>query len=174
MCFYWSCEHAKSCSSVLLLILVFGNISGILLILRIEFLALVYLVVYVGAIAVLFLFVIMMLDIRVVELSPFTFNYFGLSTLLLCLFAIELALIFSKFKGHIYMHYDLIDPTGNINVLGEYLFTFGAIPFILAGFVLLIAMLGAILLTLHHNDLTKRQSILKQEARQLTTTILVK
>jgi len=162
--------------SVLALIIVFGSVAGIMLLLGAEFLAIVYLVVYVGAIAVLFLFVVMMLNVRIVELSSGAINYLPLGALLVMILGLlittPLLQIFPEdFPTHVHKPINLLDPASNIMVLGQYLFTYEVVSFILGGLILLIAMLGAILLTLTHEQDVRRQDIFAQKARSLVDSV---
>jgi len=159
--------------AVLFLIMVFINVASILLLFGLEFLAFVYIMVYVGAIAVLFLFVVMMLDITTsieIEKHPFFILFVFLG---FCLFACELGLsVQSTFslREPIYLYYapvpysltDLIDVPSNLAAIGVLLFTKNFFPFLLSTIILLIAMLGAILLTLAHSQGVRRTDIYLQ------------
>jgi len=154
--------------SVLLLVSVFINISAILLILKIEFLAFVYIVVYIGAIAVLFLFVVMMLNIRPnIRSQNSSFVFIWMLGILITIELItfqsnsffDTALSPFNFQPLIY------DSPTNLNVIGTFLFTYGALPFLLSGFILLVAMCGAILLTLSHSEGIRRQVIGEQNQK---------
>jgi NADH-quinone oxidoreductase subunit J len=159
--------------AILLLILVFINITAILLLLEFEFLALVYLVVYVGAIAVLFLFVVMMLNIKLTELTASELNYLPLNAFILLFLMVEVAfLVYSTFHPSLSpnaQHYvsfiSYLDAFSNIEVLGQALFLFYYLPFFLTGFILLLAMIGSIFLTLYHQTNVRRQSITSQILR---------
>jgi len=159
--------------SILCLILVFVNVTGILLLLGLEFLAMVYVVVYVGAIAVLFLFVVMMLNIKLVEARASELNYLPLNAFVLLLFGSELSyLVYSTFhpmlSGHKYEYLSFvqyIDAFSNMESLGMALYTFYFLPFFLVGFVLLVAMIGSISLTLYHQSGIRRQLISVQKTR---------
>jgi NADH-quinone oxidoreductase subunit J len=159
--------------SVLFLIMVFINVSCILLLFGLEFLAFVYLMVYVGAIAVLFLFVVMMLDITTstkTEKHPF----FILAVFIVfCLLACELGLSVRgsfSLREPIYFYYapvpysltDLVDAPSNLAAIGVLLFTKNFFPFLLSTSILLVSMLGAILLTLAHSQGVRRTDIYLQ------------
>jgi len=156
--------------AVLLLVLVFANITGILLILEAEFLALVFLVVYIGAIAVLFLFVVMMLNIKLVELTTSVFNYLPLNAFVLLIIALQtsyfLYLTFYPWQPEASISFlsfiNYLDSFSNISIIGQALFLFYFFPFLLTGLVLLIAMIGSILLTLSHQLSVRRQSFFVQ------------
>jgi len=162
--------------AVLLLILVFASSASILLILGAEFLALVFLVVYLGAIAVLFLFVVMCLNIKFVELNSSQFNYLPINTLAISIVALHISyLIYST----LYIKYDInfssycefinyLDSYSNIQIIGQSLFLFYFFPFLLVGLLLMVAMIGVILLTLSHYKIIKRQVILMQNLRRIS------
>jgi NADH:ubiquinone oxidoreductase subunit 6 (subunit J) len=145
-----------------------------------DFLALIFLVVYVGAIAVLFLFVVMMLNIRIVELTTDALNYLPMSALLS--FGIVTQSIYFIYNGLSLDHLqpqmtliyytrwvDWIDSFNNIDLIGQVLFTFNPFPFILTGFILLVAMLGSIIITLSHRAGVRRQSFFLQNERKALT-----
>jgi NADH-quinone oxidoreductase subunit J len=160
--------------SVLSLILTFLSCSAILLILEAEFLAIMFIVVYVGAIAVLFLFVVMMLDIKQKKNSS-SFNWLSLFGIFLCsiIFSEIFMVIETNFKvigefSNIYISPSttlIIDPLANLEALGQLLYTHYFIYFLLAGLILLVAMIGAIVLTMQLNRKVRRQVIFKQVAR---------
>ena len=126
--------------SVLFLILAFVNASGLFMLMGAEFLAMILVVVYVGAVAVLFLFVIMMLDVDFTELREGFLEYLPIGLVIGAIFLAELLLVAVLYTK--YIHY-----------------------FQLAGIVLLVAMIGAIVLTLRHKVKVKRQDINVQNAR---------
>ena len=155
--------------SVLYLILAFVNASGLFVLLGAEFLAMILVVVYVGAVAVLFLFVIMMLDVDFTELREGFLQYMPIGLVIGGIFLFELLLTVS---------YWVINPTttrtitaaiptnvSNTEALGLVLYTKYVHYFQLAGMVLLVAMIGAIVLTLRHKASVKRQDINVQNAR---------
>jgi NADH-quinone oxidoreductase subunit J len=155
--------------SVLFLILAFVNASGLFILLGAEFLAMILVVVYVGAVAVLFLFVIMMLDVDFAELREGFLEYLPIGLLIGGIFLLELLLVVGGW---------IINPTvtksitaaipaniSNTEALGLVLYTKYIHYFQLAGLVLLVAMIGAIVLTLRHKANVKRQDINVQNAR---------
>ena len=152
----------------------------ILLSLGVEFLGLIYIVVYVGAIAVLFLFIVMMLNIRVVELGENLVKYIPIGGIILVVFFIEVYYIFKIdfFVGKL----DLlsmnwlgeIDGISNLVLLGDLLYTHYSVVFIVSGLVLLLAMIGTIVLTLHHEVNVKRQEVYKQVGRNYLSTVKLK
>ena len=155
--------------SVLYLILAFVNASGLFALMGAEFLAMILVVVYVGAVAVLFLFVIMMLDVDFTELREGFLQYMPIGLVIGGIFLFELLLTVS---------YWVINPTTpkaitaaiptnvtNTEALGLVLYTKYIHYFQLSGMILLVAMFGAIVLTLRHKVSVKRQDINVQNAR---------
>ncbi|SRR5579885_344403 len=156
--------------SVLFLILAFFNAAALFVLLGAEFLAMILVVVYVGAVAVLFLFVVMMLDIDFEELKKGAQAYVLPGAGVGVLLALELVLLVA-----INWHIAPVAPgvaeatmpahVTNTEALGRILYTNYVYYFQLAGLVLLIAMIGAIVLTLRHRTGVRRQSIRQQVAR---------
>ncbi|CAL77927.1 NADH-quinone oxidoreductase chain J (NADH dehydrogenase I, chain J) (NDH-1, chain J) [Bradyrhizobium sp. ORS 278] len=155
--------------SVLYLILAFVNASGLFVLMGAEFLAMILIVVYVGAVAVLFLFVIMMLDVDFTELREGFLQYMPIGLVIGGIFLFELLLTVS---------YWVINPSTpkaitaaiptnvtNTEALGLVLYTKYVHYFQLSGMILLVAMIGAIVLTLRHKASVKRQDINVQNAR---------
>ena len=155
--------------SVLYLILAFVNASGLFVLMGAEFLAMILVVVYVGAVAMLFLFVIMMLDVDFTELREGFLQYMPIGLVIGGIFLFELLLTVS---------YWVINPTTpkaitaaiptnvtNTEALGLVLYTKYIHYFQLSGMILLVAMIGAIVLTLRHKVSVKRQDINVQNAR---------
>jgi NADH-quinone oxidoreductase subunit J len=164
--------------SVLFLILAFVNAAALFVIAGAEFLAMILIVVYVGAVAVLFLFVVMMLDVDFVELRQGFLSYLPFGTVLGAVFLFELISV-----GVFW----IISPTApkalsspiaanitNTQALGLVLYTRYVYYFEVAGLVLLVAMIGAIVLTLRHKVNVKRQSIAAQNARTKATAIEIR
>ncbi len=196
--------------SVLFLILVFFNAAGLLILLKLDFFAMIFLVVYVGAIAVLFLFVVMMLNIKLNEINEKKLRYLPVGGLLGILFLFEIFLIvdndlvpafkidnsnFLKFYNAIELldgknstiqyekflslnehlqftnWYSILDTVPNIQAIGMLVYTYYFYFFLLASLILLVAMIGAIVLTMHKNIHVKRQEVFKQNTRELNKTI---
>jgi len=162
--------------SVLLLILCFFNAAGLMLILGAEFLALIMVIVYVGAVAVLFLFVVMMLDVNFEQLRQgFTkFLPFGLGVggVLLA----QLIFVFSSWPNLIASpRQPMPDPTQvtNTEALGRIIYTDYFYIFQISGLILLVAMIGAIVLTQRARGDVRRQSISNQVARRPKDVITV-
>jgi NADH-quinone oxidoreductase subunit J len=161
---------------VLFLILAFFNAAAILFLFHAEFLGLVFIIVYVGAIAILFLFVIMMLNIKinnnrsVFDLinSNFLFVIFALISLLLSPYLI-FSNVFNAEDLFILQQntnpFLLIDSLNNIDIMGQALFNYYLVAFLLAGIILLIALVGAIVLTLRFNHSETSQLVNRQLAR---------
>jgi NADH-quinone oxidoreductase subunit J len=166
--------------SVLFLILAFVNASGLFLLLGAEFLAMILIVVYVGAVAVLFLFVVMMLDVDFAELREGFLQYLPAGTLVGCIFLAELLLVVATWTfgpgipTAITAPIPPADAVSNTMALGLVLYTRYVYFFQIAGLVLLVAMIGAIMLTLHHRQRVKRQDISRQNARSKATAIEIK
>ena len=156
--------------SVLFLILAFFNAAGLFILLQAEFLAMLLVVVYVGAVAVLFLFVVMMLDINFVELREGFQKY---RTLGIVIGIILLAELFTTFFQLTSDSGALPEATGVHNTvqLGRVLYTEYVYLFQLAGLILLVAMIGAIALTLRSRPGVKRQNISTQNSRRREDTV---
>ncbi|OAE97341.1 NADH:ubiquinone oxidoreductase subunit J [Bradyrhizobium centrolobii] len=155
--------------SVLYLILAFVNASGLFVLMGAEFLAMMLIVVYVGAVAVLFLFVIMMLDVDFIELREGFIEYLPVGLVIGGIFLFELLLTvgFWVINPGVAKTITAAIPTNvsNTEALGLVLYTRYIHYFQLAGMVLLVAMIGAIVLTLRHKANVKRQDINVQNAR---------
>jgi NADH-quinone oxidoreductase subunit J len=159
--------------SVLFLILAFFNAAGLFVLLGAEFLAMILVVVYVGAVAVLFLFVVMMLDIDFAELKRGAMQYIvpGAGVGLLLLFEIGVLVGLNwKIPAGAVPH---ATPAGmtNTEALGHVLYTDYVYYFQIAGLVLLVAMIGAIVLTLRQRPGVRKQSIAAQNARTPATAM---
>ena len=157
--------------SVLFLILAFFNASGLFMLMGAEFLALILIVVYVGAVAVLFLFVVMMLDVDFVEMREGFLQYLPIGGVIGAILAIELILVFTSLSLDTGTGAAAVQPipdmaeTSNIKAIGDLLYTKYVFFFQLSGIILLIAMIGAIVLTLSHRTDIKRQNIAEQVDR---------
>lgn len=155
--------------SVLYLILAFVNASGLFVLMGAEFLAMILIVVYVGAVAVLFLFVIMMLDVDFLELREGFIQYLPVGVVIGGIFLFELLLTVGAWviNPSVSKNITAAIPANvsNTEALGLVLYTKYIHYFQLAGMVLLVAMIGAIVLTLRHKANVKRQDINVQNAR---------
>ncbi len=154
--------------SVLFLILAFFNAAALFVLLGAEFLAMILVVVYVGAVAVLFLFVVMMLDIDFAELRQGFQRYLPFGALLGLVFLFELAIVLGGWAlaGGIPLAHPVPAHLANTAALGRILYTDYIFYFQTAGLILLVAMVGAIVLTLRHRENVKRQSIWRQVMRE--------
>ena len=164
--------------SVLFLILTFFSAAGLFVLMGAEFLAMLLIVVYVGAVAVLFLFVVMMLDVDFAQLRQGVAKYlpFGLVVAAVLLFEMIVVSVAVATKGAAGANAAPMAPTpgvSNAEAIGQVLYTQYAYWFEAAGLVLLIAMIGAIVLTLHHRPHVKRQSVSRQTARTPKTGMVV-
>jgi len=165
--------------SVLFLILAFVNAAGLFLLIGAEFLALILVVVYVGAVAVLFLFVVMMLDVDFVELRQGFLQYLPIGVLVGLIFLAELVLVVGAWAtgpGIAAAVASATPATGDVNnvrAIAQVLYTDYFYFFQASGFVLLVAMIGAIVLTLRHKVNVKRQNISAQVARTPEAAIKV-
>ncbi len=157
--------------SVLFLILAFVNAAGLFLLAGAEFLALILIVVYVGAVAVLFLYVVMMLDVDFAELRQGILQYMPVGLLIGVVFLLELVLV----AGTWVISPEAISgsaapmPGGtvsNTQALGQIIYTRYVYLFEAAGVILLVAMIGAIVLTLRHRPGVRRQNIGEQVGRR--------
>ena len=162
--------------SVLFLIIAFVNAAGLFLLTGAEFLAMILVVVYVGAVAVLFLFVVMMLDVDFAELKQGFLQYLPVGVLVGVIVLAELVLVVGAWS--VTPQAVLGTPTpGNLSntaALGQVLYTQYVYLFQAAGFVLLTAMIGAIVLTLQHKPNVRRQDIAAQNARTRASAIELK
>jgi len=165
--------------SVLFLILAFFNAAGLFILVGAEFLAMILVVVYVGAVAVLFLFVVMMLDVDFSELREGMAAYLPVGVTIGLILLVELALVLGTWNispDAIKTVREPIAAAGvtNTQALGLILYTKYAYYFQAAGLVLLVAMIGAIVLTLRHKPHVKRQDIAVQVARNPSTAIEIR
>ena len=155
--------------SVLYLILTFVNASGLFVLMGAEFLAMMLVVVYVGAVAVLFLFVIMMLDVDFTELREGFIQYLPVGLVIGGIFMFELLLVVGVWTINPAVTKTITAAipanVSNTEALGLVLYTKYIHYFQIAGMVLLVAMIGAIVLTLRHKANVKRQDINVQNAR---------
>ena len=164
--------------SVLFLILAFVNASGLFILMGAEFLGKMLIVVYVGAVAVLFLFVIMMLDVDFVELREGFMQYLPIGLVIGGIFVFELLLAVGGWAINPSVTRNITaaipNDISNTQALGLVLYTKYIHYFQLAGMVLLVAMIGAIVLTLRHKPGIKRQDISAQNARTPATAMEIK
>ncbi|MGH6989148.1 MAG: NADH-quinone oxidoreductase subunit J [Stellaceae bacterium] len=161
--------------SVLFLILAFFNAAGLFILLGAEFLAMILVIVYVGAVAVLFLFVVMMLDVNFAELRRGAVRYLPIGALVGLVLLVELAVVFGAWFFAPTAGHALAAPTPthlhNTVALGHLLYTRYVYAFEASGVILLIAMIGAIVLTLRARTDVRRQRIPAQIARRRADTL---
>ncbi|UTW54071.1 NADH-quinone oxidoreductase subunit J [Kordiimonas sp. SCSIO 12610] len=158
--------------SVLWLILAFFSAAGLFVLMGAEFLAMLLIIVYVGAVAVLFLFVVMMLDINFKELRQGFLQYLPIGGLIGLVLAVELVAIGAAWQfgpevaNNAASPATAVEGASNIEALGAIIYTDYIYAFQVAGMVLLVAMIGAIVLTLRTRPGVRRQNIARQVARR--------
>ncbi|MBB2202835.1 NADH-quinone oxidoreductase subunit J [Gluconacetobacter tumulisoli] len=161
--------------SVLFLILAFFNAAGLFLVAGAEFLAMILVIVYVGAVAVLFLFVVMMLDVRFTQMREGLQRYAPFGAAVGGVLFAELALAFGHWRiaENIADVPHLVPSPGRTNTaaLGDVLYTHYVFPFEACGIVLLVAMIGAIVLTLRERPMGRRQNIDRQHERTAAASV---
>ncbi len=166
--------------SVLFLILAFFNAAGLFVLMGAEFLAMILVVVYVGAVAVLFLFVVMMLDINFAEMRQGFLQYLPIGALVGIVLLAELIMVLGTWvvapEAATVASLPIAPPgdTTNTQALGEVLYTKYIYLFQAAGLVLLVAMIGAIVLTLRRREGVRRQRISEQISRPREAAIEIK
>jgi NADH-quinone oxidoreductase subunit J len=163
--------------SVLFLILAFFNAAGLFVLLGAEFLAMILVIVYVGAVAVLFLFVVMMLDIDFVQLRHGVMQYLPVGALIGLVLLVELVLVFGAWTLSPDIGSAAAAPipapaqVTNTAALGALLYTHYIYAFQAAGLILLVAMIGAIVLTLRSREGVRRQKISQQVTRRRDASV---
>ncbi|PWR23855.1 NADH-quinone oxidoreductase subunit J [Zavarzinia compransoris] len=166
--------------SVLFLILAFFNAAGLFLLLGAEFLSMILVIVYVGAVAVLFLFVVMMLDVNFTELRQGFLQYLPVGGVIGLILLVELLLVLGSWSvlptaGELAAaRAPDVAAVTNTDAIGRIMYTQYLLPFQAAGLILLVAMIGAIVLTLRHRPGVKRQVIARQVTRTMETAVEVK
>ena len=168
----------NSIYSILFLVLSFISSAGLLFLLKCEFLALMFIVIYVGAIAVLFLFVVMMLDVDFAQLKAEMARYLPLGLLIGVVLLMQLGMAFGNWTASegAEAARAAVAPvdTHNTAALGLLIYDRYFLLFQLAGLILLVAMVGAIVLTLRHRKHVKRQDVLAQMYRDPATAMELK
>jgi len=162
--------------SVLWLILAFFSSAGLFVMMGAEFLAMLLMIVYVGAVAVLFLFVVMMLDVDFAELRGRVAEYLPIGLAIGAVLMMQLSFGFLAWQ-----EVDSARPAetmargvGNAHQLGEVIYTKYVYAFQVSGLILLVAMIGAIVLTLRHREGVKKQSVLSQLYRDPKETVVMR
>jgi NADH-quinone oxidoreductase subunit J len=163
--------------SILLLVLSFVMATSLLFLLESEFMALIFIIIYVGAISVLFLFVIIMLNIKITSSIKDIIKYFPIGNFLGLVFLIEILLIiFDNYKVNYYndsflFNFNInwlykLDYITDLKALGQILYTYYMLQFLIAGAILLIAVIGAVVLTLNSKKIkVKTQDSFRQVSR---------
>jgi NADH-quinone oxidoreductase subunit J len=165
--------------SVLWLILAFFSAAGLFVLLGAEFVAMLMLIVYVGAVAVLFLFVVMMLDVDFAELRSGMSRYLPIGLLLAIVLVVQLGFVFGTWQlsdQALALRAAVTPPPDQVHntaALGDLLFTRYVLLFQLAALVLLVAMIGAIVLTLRKRVSVKRQNVLEQMYRDPAEAVVL-
>ncbi|MDC9701701.1 MAG: NADH-quinone oxidoreductase subunit J [Alphaproteobacteria bacterium] len=164
--------------STLFLVLSFFNVAGLFVLLGAEFLAMTLILVYVGAVSVLFLFIVMMLDINFVKLNEGFMSYLPIGACVMGVLLIELFIAFGAWKGfpnaYNLLQAPIEEHLSNTEALGRVLYTRYVYHFQSAGLILLIAMIGAIVLTLRHKPGVLRQVVADQIARCPETSVEIR
>jgi NADH:ubiquinone oxidoreductase subunit 6 (subunit J) len=170
--------------SVFYLVLVFLNGAGLFILLGVEFLAIIFIIVYVGAIAILFLFIVMMLNIKLVELNENMLRYLPIGALMAIIFFFEIFLLidndfislyYNDSKDSFMVSWDIhLMNFSNLEILGLHVYTLYFPLFWMASFILLVAMVGAIVLTLHLQINVKSQDVFKQSSSHFSKSIILK
>lgn len=172
--------------SVLFLVLSFFNVAALLILLKVEFISIIFIIVYVGAIAVLFLFCVMMLNVKLVEISEIALRYLPLSGFLSLIFLLEIFYILFNFfnLGFINLNLNILINNNfmdwiellnnnftNIKVIGQLIYTYYFMIFIIASLILLVAMICSIVLTFNIRYGLRKQVISIQLLRNWNKTI---
>jgi NADH-quinone oxidoreductase subunit J len=163
--------------SVLFLIFAFFNVAGLFVLLGAEYIAMTLVIVYVGAVAVLFLFVVMMLNVNFSEMRDGFLKYLPLggtvavTILAELIFVFYMSLKFQEKLANVAQKIPASAEMGNTKAVGSLLYTYYAYPFQMAGIILLIAMIGAIVLTKRERRGVRKQNITKQLARTKETGV---
>ena len=161
--------------SVFFLILVFVSVSVLFIMIGAEFLGMIMLIVYVGAVAVLFLFVVMMLNVSLPEIKKESSKYWSIGSFITIVVLLELLMIIGgwQYKDDLILSSSIVlnQNISNTNLLGNILYTDYIYLFQIAGMILLVSMIGAIVLTYRKREGIKRQSYFTQISRERNTSI---
>ncbi len=162
--------------SVIALVLTFANCAALLILQEVEFLAILFVIVYAGAIAILILFVVMMLNIKLVELVDNTTRYLPIGFIIGLVLLLQLWIVVQKdvptnWASQVDFVHTLSEKT-NIESIGDVLYTEYYLYFIISSLVLLVAMVAAIVLTLSHEEEVRRQDLFSQIASDHTSVVL--
>lgn len=175
----------NSIYAVLFLVLSFVAATGLLCMLECDFIALIFIIIYVGAIAVLFLFVVMMLDVKTTKLTKDTFKYFPFGGFIGIVFLVELFFVildffrYNPYESGIFVNYyinwfDVIDLFTELEALGQVLYTFFVLQFLIAGIILLLSVIAAVglALTMNRKIKLKSQLTFRQLSRTYSSVLL--
>lgn len=174
----------NSVYSVLFLVLSFVSAASLLLLFECEFIALMFIIIYVGAIAVLFLFIVMMLDVKMATINKDSLKYFPVGFVIGSIFLTEIFLIItenfksnpydkSNLSNHYTNWYDKTDFFSDIDAIGQIMFTQYVLQFLIAGNILLLATVSVVVLTINTKTKDKNQVIFKQVSRNHTNVLLI-
>lgn len=159
------------------LVLAFLNAAFLLLLLGMEFLPLLFAIVYVGAIAILFLFTVMLLNIKLVEINENSSRYFPIGVIIGFIFLYQIYFILTQGLSSWEPNWEVYDfssiiSVSDIKTLGILLYTDYWAYFLVSSLVLLVSMIGAIVLCLYHEQIVKRQDLFAQVATEYDKTIV--
>lgn len=163
--------------SVFWLILAFINAAFLLLLLGLEFLPILFCIVYAGAIGIMFLFVVMLLNIKLVEISENATRYLPIGVIIGFIFLYQIYFVFTSEVTNYGTRWEVYDfsslvEVSNIEQMGQVLYTDYFLYFLVSSLVLLVAMIGAIVLCLYHEEGIKRQDIFSQVATEYDKTVV--
>jgi len=163
--------------SVFWLILAFINAAFLLLLLGLEFLPILFCIVYAGAIGIMFLFVVMLLNIKLVEISENATRYLPIGVIIGFIFLYQIYFVFTSEVTNYGPSWEVYDfsslvEVSNIEQMGQVLYTDYFLYFLVSSLVLLVAMIGAIVLCLYHEEGIKRQDIFSQVATEYDKTVV--
>lgn len=166
--------------SILFFILAICNLSALLVLIKVGFLAFMFFIVYIGAISVLFLFIIMLLNIRILDLKENILNYFPINLTFAIITALLLLSAFYKDLVPIQLNnasvewLQAVNEITDIDTVGLLIYTYYYYAFFIIGLILLIAMLSSIMLTLSHKKFVRRQDLFNQINKSFEKTIILK
>lgn len=173
--------------SVFYLIFAFVNASALFFLLGVEFLAVIFLIVYVGAVAILFLFVVMMLNIKLVESTESSTRFLPITLILGIIFLFQASFLLENLSNTNLLTSNSVSPWwfhqpywdwivnfvnfSNVQMIGQYLYTDYAALLLLSSMILLVAMVGAIILSLDHHRSIRRQDLYSQITTRSTIAL---
>ncbi len=165
--------------SILFFILAVCNLSAILLLLKTGFLAFMFFIIYIGAISVLFLFIIMLLNIRILDLKENILNYLPINLTLVAALALGFITLFYheitplELNSNSKVWAEHLNEITDIETIGLLIYTYYYYFFFVIGLILLIAMVSSIMLTLSHKKLVRRQDLFNQINKSFEKTIFL-